>query len=140
MRGLIKRKGAAFSTSGAGIVENSPPFIPVQPAGGIAPAAFFRHGVIAPAAEGIAAQNPPGAQHTALERAMDLDRLQGILAAGGLKPAVGTQMGADAPLIEPDHAGKRPCQHVGKPALASNWRTTGSSWVLLQWGVRPRAT
>src|SRR5699024_10515731 len=60
------------------------------------------HGVVAPAAEGVAAGDPPGGQKQALDAAMGLDGLDGVFAAGGGKAAVAAKGRTEKPLIEPD--------------------------------------
>jgi len=70
--------------------------------GRIFPAALFRHGVVAPAAQRIAPGDAPCRQQQPFDAAVGADGLDAVLAAGGRKAAVPPQPRADELLVEPD--------------------------------------
>src|SRR5699024_9665352 len=117
---------------------------PRQPPCRVDPTAFFRHGVVAEFAERVAAQDPPQRQQPAFEGPMGGERLGGILAAGGDKPAVVPQMRADPPLVRADQRNQQPGHpsraRSGRPARCNSAASVRLTWVLLRWGVRARAT
>ena len=131
--------------------------------GRIFPAALFRYGVVAPAAQRIAPGDAPCRQQQSFDAAVGADGLDAVLAAGGRKAAVPPQPRADELLVEPDepaegflkdaHAsGFRTGGRVaggfapgcfalsGRPAWAKSFATMALSCQLLSRGVMPRAT
>src|SRR5699024_3576417 len=87
---------------------------------------------VAPAAQGVAAGDPPGGQQQALEAAVGLDGLDGVFAAGGGKAAVAPKARADEPLVQPDGDAQRvPAEFLqpvhGAPACPSGGAGRASS-------------
>src|ERR1700733_1821188 len=60
------------------------------------------HGIDATGVPGMAATQSPQAEPAAVEDTETLDRLEGVIGAGGMKTALGTEQGAQGPLIEAD--------------------------------------
>ena len=89
--------------------------------GRIFPAALFRYGVVAPAAQRIAPGDAPRRQQQPFDAAVGADGLDAVLAAGGRKAAVPPQPRADELLVEPDE----PAEGFLKDAHASGFRTGG---------------
>ena len=75
--------------------------------GRIFPAALFRYGVIAPAAQRIAPGDEGRAQQPPNQAAMGLDGLQRVLAARGRKAAAAPKAGADEALVKSDGCAAR---------------------------------
>ena len=124
--------------------RQQPSFTPCQLSVFIDPAAFFRHGVKAEFAERVAAQNAPQRQKQALEHAVGLQRLNGVVAAGRDKPAMPGRMGADVLLIKADQRHQQPGHGAaggtgaalsGRPALANSLPSVLLSCVLFKRGV-----
>lgn len=72
---------------------------------------YSGHRVIAAAAPGMTATNPPDGKQATFEGAVTPQSLDGILAACGSKTAGSRKEGADAELIEPDGQDKQ--EHRG---------------------------
>src|ERR1700722_5005560 len=60
------------------------------------------HGVYAPGVPGMAAAQSPQGEPAAVEDTEALDRLEGVIGARRIKPAGGTEQGAQGPLIQAD--------------------------------------
>ena len=110
----------------------------------IDPASFFRHGVKAEFAERVAAQNAPQRQKQALDDAVGLQRLNGVVAAGRDKPAMPGRMRADVLLVKADQRHQQPGHGAaggtgaalsGRPALANSLPSVLLSCVLFKRGV-----
>src|SRR5690554_585334 len=69
-----------------------------------------RHRVDAPLAARMAAGDAPDRHHPPLERAVNLDRLDGIARAAGPVAAAGAEQGAQGHLVDPDQGDHQPCQ------------------------------
>ena len=116
----------------------------------IDPSPFFRHRVKPELAQGVAAQQPPDRQDQSFDQPMDGQGLHGVFAAGGHKPAMMPQMGADEPLVPLQQRNEQPghgadsgvtgatgaaLARSGRPALAKSLPSVLLSWVLFRWGV-----
>ena len=60
------------------------------------------HGVVAAASPGVAAQDAAQGQPTALQRAVFLQRLDGVGRTGGREAATGGKEGGNEPPVEKD--------------------------------------
>ena len=124
--------------------QQQPLFTACQLSVFIDPASFFRHGVKAEFAKRVAAQNAPQRQKQALEQAVGLQCLYGIVAAGRDKPAMPARVCADVFLVKADQrhqqaghgaAGGTGAALSGRPALANSLPSVLLSCVLFKRGV-----
>ena len=101
-----KQKTASLRSAAKGRMQN--PF-------GVCPLSGFRHRVVPPAAERIAAQNAPRGQKAALEAAVAADRFHRVFAARRGKAAMMPEARADMAFIKLDGGDHKPPHCGAKP-------------------------